>query len=70
MNKHIAKAIKIVGGQTKLAKELGVTQPFISLLLNQVKPVPASLCMRIEALTEGQVTAVQILPKVFQPVTL
>ena len=70
MNKHIKKAIRILGGQSRLAKALGKTQPFVSLMLNEQKPVPAGLCMRIEAVTEGQVTAVQILPNVFKPVVL
>ena len=70
MNKHIAKTIKIAGGQASLAKALGVTQPFISLMLNDQKTVPAGLCMRIEALTDGEVTAVDILPSVFKPVQL
>ena len=70
MNKHIKKAIDIAGGQARLAKALEVTQPFISLMLNDQKTVPASLCMRIEALTEGEVTAIDILPSVFKPVQL
>ncbi len=65
MNKHIHKAIETAGSQTNLAKSLGVTQAFISLMLNEVKPVPARLYMKIERLTGGEVTAIDLLPEVF-----
>jgi len=69
MNKHIQKAIKKAGGQTKLGDKLGYTQAFISLMLNEEKGIPAEACRKIEFITDGESTAEQILPKVFLKIT-
>lgn len=69
MNKHIQRAIKAVKGQNNLAVKLGYTQPFISLMLNDEKEIPAVACRKIEFLTDGESTAEQILPDVFLKVT-
>jgi len=68
MNKHIKETIRIVGGQTKLADALDVTQPFISLVLNEVKQVPAAFCMKIQHITEGEITAIDLRPDIFSPI--
>jgi len=68
MNKHIKETIRIVGGQTKLADALHVTQPFISLVLNEVKQVPAAFCMKIQHITEGEITAIDLRPDIFSPI--
>ena len=68
MNKHIKETIRIVGGQTKLADALDVTQPFISLVLNEVKKVPAAFCMKIQHITEGEITAIDLRPDIFSPI--
>lgn len=65
LNKHIKKAIKIAGSQEKLAKSIGVKQAFISFMLNGIKPVPATLCLKIERATEGKVKAIDLRPDVF-----
>lgn len=69
MNRHINKAIKAAGSQEKLADKFGCTQAFISMLLNEIKPVPAEFCRKIEFITDGESTAEQILPKVFNKIT-
>lgn len=68
MNKHIKKAIKILGSQKKLADALGVTQPFASLVLNEIKPIPPALCMKIQHATKGKVTALMLRPDVFSEI--
>lgn len=61
----INKAVKICGGQGILADRIGVTQSFVSQLVNGIRPVPATLCKQIEIATEGQVTCSDLRPDVF-----
>jgi len=68
LNKHIKKAIIAVGGQANLAEALNVTQPFISLVLNEIKQVPASFCMKIEHITQGEITAIDLRPDIFSAI--
>ena len=59
-----------MGSQKKLADGIKKTQPFVSLMLHDIKPVPSAICMDIEALTKSGVTAIQLRPDVFKRVIL
>lgn len=61
-------AVKAAGSQAALARELGVSAPFVSQMVSGVKNVPPGLCRAIEALTGGTVTAEQLRPDVFERV--
>lgn len=69
LNIHIARGIKHAGSQQKLADKLGYTQAFISLMLHELKPIPAEACRKLEFITDEESTAEQILPEVFEKIT-
>lgn len=56
-------AVVLAGGQTALARHLGITQGAIS----QWRAVPAVHVVPIETLIEGQVTRNQMRPDIFGP---
>jgi DNA-binding transcriptional regulator YdaS (Cro superfamily) len=61
----IAKAVEVMGNQSKLADALGVTPGFVSQWLNGVRPVPAVRCKDIEKVTNGKVKREELRPDVF-----
>lgn len=62
---YLRKAVVLVGGQTALARKLGVNQQNVSWWLNKSKKVPAERCAAIEAATGGAVTRYDLRPDVF-----
>jgi DNA-binding transcriptional regulator YdaS (Cro superfamily) len=66
MNKALARAIKIIGGQAAAAKKLGVSQPTIWYWLHQAREIPAARLAGIEKATEGKVTRKQLRPSLFK----
>jgi len=62
MNKHISKAISIVGGQTALAVELKIAPSNVAMWLNGARPVPVHHVKSIVRLTGGAVTEKQLRP--------
>ncbi|MEJ2912758.1 helix-turn-helix domain-containing protein [Pseudoalteromonas sp. C12FD-1] len=58
---HIKKAVKIIGGQTKLGKELGVSQGSVWDWINKFGQAPAKYIPRISELTNGEVTVHELL---------
>lgn len=68
MNTHLNKALEILGGsQTALAREIGVSQPYVHKMLKTGR-VSAKQCRAIERATRGEVTAEQLRPDIFGPV--
>jgi DNA-binding transcriptional regulator YdaS (Cro superfamily) len=62
----LERAIKIVGGQAKLAAAIGTDQPSISFWLNRAKKgVPPEYCIPIEVATGAEVWRWQLRPDVF-----
>jgi len=61
----IEKAVEILGGQTKLARAVGVKPSFVSQWLSGQRPVPATRCGAIESATGGKVTREDLRPDVF-----
>lgn len=66
MKRKLAQAIRILGGQTKAAKLLKVTQPAVHYWLNESeRGLPAEYCATVERATNGKVTAAQLRPDLF-----
>lgn len=61
----LKKAIKLVGGQSALARAIGVQQPHIFNWLNRNKKVPASHVISIERATNGEVTRFDLRPDIY-----
>lgn len=57
----IEKAVCLIGGQTKLAKILGVNQTAVFHWINRHGQAPAKYITRISELTNGQVTVADLL---------
>ena len=62
----IQNAARILGNQAALARALGVTAPTIGQWLNPGvstgRAVPPKQCVRIERLTDGKVTRIDLRP--------
>lgn len=63
----LERAIEHAGGQTALAKKLGVKQANVWTWLNRVKgeTPPAEFCLGIEVATAGAVSRYELRPDVF-----
>ena len=61
----LQKAIEIVGGQTALARHLGLKQPHIWQWLNVSKRVPAEFVLEIERATAGRVSRHELRPDIY-----
>lgn len=61
MNKHLARAVTIMGGQSALARAIGSTQGAVWQWLNG-KQFPAHRCALVESATRGLVTCEQLRP--------
>tara|TARA_R110002020_G_scaffold434051_1_gene644189 strand:- start:7 stop:225 length:219 start_codon:yes stop_codon:yes gene_type:complete len=57
----VAKAIEIIGGQTKAAKLLNTKQNIIWYWINRHCQAPAKYIPRISELTKGEVTVHELL---------
>lgn len=60
----IKRAAHIIGGITKLAKELDVTPPAIHHWISGIRPIPAERCPQIERATKGAVRCEDLRPDV------
>lgn len=63
----IAKAIRLAGGPTSVARLLGVSQPFASQMSRGVRPLPSTRVLALEAACAGAVTRHELRPDVFGP---
>jgi TorA maturation chaperone TorD/DNA-binding transcriptional regulator YdaS (Cro superfamily) len=61
----LVKAIEVVGGQTQLARLLGVKQANVWHWLNKADRVPGEYVLAIEAATGGQVTRHDLRPDLY-----
>lgn len=58
----IASACEIAGGQSKLAKIIGVTSGAVSQWVSGHRPVPIERCTAIELATNGRVSRRDLRP--------
>lgn len=58
----IEKAIRIVGGQTPMARLTGRSQGAVSKWVRGASVVPSDVCLKIEQATSGQVTVEELRP--------
>lgn len=65
MSQALARAIEIVGGQTQLARLLGVKQANVWHWLNRADHVPAEFALAIERATGGQVARHELRPDLY-----
>lgn len=65
MTEALTKAIAIVGGQTQLARLLGVKQANVWHWLNKAVHVPGEYVLAIEKATGGEVTRHQLRPDLY-----
>lgn len=65
MGNALAKAIDIVGGQTQLARLLGIKQANVWHWLNKAERVPGEYVLAIEAATGNQVTRHDLRPDLY-----
>lgn len=63
----LQRAIAIVGGQSALARHLGISQAAVWNWLNKPLPVPAEHAPTIERVTGGRVTKNQLRPDLWLP---
>lgn len=61
----IEKAVRVVGGQSELARRCKTSQPRIWQCLNRNQRVPADLVLLIESATEGEVTRHELRPDLY-----
>ncbi|MBF0252017.1 MAG: helix-turn-helix domain-containing protein [Alphaproteobacteria bacterium] len=64
-NDALIKAIDLLGGQSKLARRVGVKQAHVWYWLNKAKVVPAEAAILIERATDGKVTLRDLRPDLF-----
>lgn len=65
MSEALAKAIEIVGGQTQLARLLGVKQANVWHWLNRAERIPAEFVLPIEKATGAQISRHDLRPDLF-----
>ncbi|WP_341894709.1 molecular chaperone TorD family protein [Ferrovibrio terrae] len=68
MSDALSKAITLVGGQTQLARLLGVKQANVWHWLNKADRVPGEYVLAIESATGGQVTRHDLRPDLYPDV--
>lgn len=63
----IERAVRLVDGQSELARRCKTSQPRIWQCLNRNQRVPADLVLPIEAATGGLVTRHELRPDLYPP---
>ncbi|MBW3528153.1 helix-turn-helix domain-containing protein [Shewanella sp. NKUCC05_KAH] len=58
---HIEAAVKIIGGQTKTARQFNIRQTHVWKWIHVNKQAPAKYIKRIAALTNHEITVEQLL---------
>ena len=60
----LEKAVSMMGGQSALAAELGVSRQFLHQWLSGSRPIPILRAIEIERATDGRVRVEALLPDV------
>ncbi len=61
----IKRAVEIAGGQTSLAKRIGIPQPYVSQWLYRNKQVGPRFVIPVEKAVDGKVTRHQLRPDIY-----
>jgi DNA-binding transcriptional regulator YdaS (Cro superfamily) len=64
-NDALPRAVELVGGQSALARSVGVSQATVWYWLNKMPHAPAEFVVAIEAATAGKVTRSDLRPDLF-----
>jgi DNA-binding transcriptional regulator YdaS (Cro superfamily) len=64
-SEHVRRAVKIMGGQKKLARAIDRSQQYVSALTNGRYPCSAEAAVKIDDATAGVVSAKQLRPDLF-----
>ena len=62
----VKRAVALVGGQSSMAKSIGVTQQAVQQWVANNR-VPAARAMEVEKLCDGRITRYELRPDVFGP---
>lgn len=62
----LQRAVKLVGGQSALARAVKVRQGHVWSWLNRSKRVPPEYAMKVEAATGGKVSKHELRPDLYQ----
>jgi len=63
---HIRRAVDLFASQKEFADAVGVPSSFVSQWISKHRKVPPAHCKKIEAITNGSVTAEQLRPDIFE----
>lgn len=63
----IERAIQIAGGQSRLARALGVSHTAVGLWLRGDRKIAPARCWDIQKMTNGEVTVYDLRPDIFGP---
>lgn len=61
-NSHIEKAAEICGGQSRLARAIGVTPAMVHQMITGMRPISAERCIDVERVTCGAVKCEDMRP--------
>lgn len=64
---HVLRAVEIVGGQSELARRIGLSQPSVNDLCYRTKTLRPEVALKIETATDGLVSRFELLPTVWPP---
>lgn len=64
---HVARATEIVGGQSELARRIGMTQAGVHYLCHEADAIKAEWAVKIEEATDGKVSRSELRPDIFPP---
>jgi DNA-binding transcriptional regulator YdaS (Cro superfamily) len=62
---HVRRAVELAGGQSALARKIGLSQPSVKYLCEEAKSLRAEIAVAIEEATEGKVTRSDLRPDIF-----
>ena len=65
MTSPIEKACEVVGGQTALARAIGIHPQLMTKIVKGDRPLPAKRCIAVEIATNGAVTRYDLRPDIF-----
>lgn len=62
---HVRRAVDLVGGQSELARRIGMSQPTVFNLCTNAKAIRAEVAKLIDEATEGRVSKSDLRPDIW-----